>query len=552
MDLLNDFFINHSVVQAIITLSLICSCGLFLGKVKICGISFGVALVFFIGIVMGAIGLSIDPQMLSFVQNFGLVIFIYSLGLQVGPGFFRSFGAKTLKLNIISLCTIIFGIGLAIIFSKITSVSLPNIFGVWCGANTNTPSLGAAQQTLSQMNLPYSSLALGYAVTYPMGVIGVILVIIFIRRFVDEKRLEPQKENLPEKTFIATFIVCNPAIFGKNLKEISHMSHTHFVVSRLWREGKVTIPVSTTVLERNDKILVVTTLKDTQPLMELFGEQETRNWNNENIDWNAIDSQLSSKRILITKPNINGKRLGSLKLRNSYGVNISRVYRSGVPLLATPDLVLQLGDWLVVVGEKKTIKNVEDLFGNAETKLNEPNLAPFFVGILLGVALGSIPIYMPNISTPIKLGLAGGPIIVGMIIGTFGPRIHMLIYTTQSANLMLRSLGLSLFLACLGLAAGKDFLSTVLKPEGALWVGLGFLLTVVPILIAGFVCYYFLKMDFATISGLISGSMCNPMALNYVNDTLPGDDCSIAYASVYPLAMFSRVILIQVILIMLL
>lgn len=550
MDPLKSLFVENSVAQAILVLTFICALGMILGKIKIGGISLGVSFIFFIGILAGHYGLTINAEVLLFVQSFGLVLFVYALGLQVGPGFFSSFGRNSVKLNLIGLTIIILGTFLTILFSYVTPVSLINMVGVLCGATTNTPALGAAQQTLSQLNIDQSSMALSCAVAYPLGVLGVIIAIAGMRRFVGEDRLEPTPKSSPQDTYIATFVVSNEAIEGKSIAEIARTSHTHFVISRMWRKGVVSIPISDTLLEKGDRILVVTTKKDDCELIKLFGEEEKQDWNNENIDWNAIDSQLTSKIILITKPAINGKKLGSLRLRNIYGVNISRVYRSGIKLLATSDLVLQMGDRVVVVGNKEAIKNVENILGNAVHKLNDPNLTPIFIGIIFGIILGSIPIIIPGMAAPVKLGLAGGPMIMGMVIGTFGPRIHMVIYSTRSANLMLRGLGLSLFLACIGLDAGGDFFKTVIQPQGIIWILLGFVITFLPIVVAGIFSYWVLKIDFGTICGMICGSMANPMALNYANDLIPGDSPAIAYATVYPLGMFLRVIIAQAVLIL--
>ena len=552
MDLLRSLLVENSVAQAIMVLTSICALGMTLGKIKIGGISLGISFVFFMGILAGHLGLTIDANVLSFVQSFGLVLFVYALGLQVGPGFFSSFGRKSIKLNLIGLAIIILGTFLAILFSYITPVSLINMVGVLCGATTNTPALGAAQQTLSQMNIDQSSMALSCVVAYPLGVLGVIFAIAGMRRFVKEERLEPPKKSSPRDTYIATFIVSNEAIEGKSIAEIAKTSDTNFVISRMWREGVISVPVSDTLLEKGDRILVVTTKRDSKDLIKLFGEEEKRDWNSENINWNAPDSQLTSKIILVTKPAINGRRLGSLRLRNIYGVNVGLVYRSGIKLLATSDLVLQMGDRVVVVGSSEAIKSVEKIMGNAAQKLNDPNLAPIFIGIILGVILGSIPIAIPGMAAPVKLGLAGGPMIMGMVIGTFGPRIHMVIYSTRSANLMLRELGLSLFLACIGLDAGGDFFNIVIQPQGIVWVLLGFAITFIPIVIVGIISFWILKIDFGTVCGLICGSMANPMALNYANDLIPGDSPAIAYATVYPLGMFLRVIIAQAVLILLL
>ena len=553
MEWLYSLFIEHSALQAVVVLSLISAIGLGLGKIHVCGISLGVTFVFFAGILAGHFGLSIDPQMLNYAESFGLIIFVYALGLQVGPGFFSSFRKGGVTLNMLAIAVVILGTLLTVVCSYTTEVSLPNMVGILCGATTNTPALGAAQQTLKQMGLESSTPALGCAVAYPLGVIGVILAVLLIRKLlVRREDLEVKEKDDANKTYIAAFQVHNPAIFDKSIKDIAHMSYPKFVISRLWRDGNVSIPTSEKIIKEGDRLLVVTSEKDALALTVLFGEQENTDWNKEDIDWNAIDSQLISQRIVVTRPELNGKKLGALRLRNHYGINISRVYRSGVQLLATPELTLQLGDRLTVVGEAAAIQNVEKVLGNAVKSLKEPNLVAVFVGIILGLALGAVPFSIPGISTPIRLGLAGGPLIVGILIGTFGPRLHMITYTTRSANLMLRALGLSLYLACLGLDAGAHFFDTVFRPEGLLWIGLGFGLTVVPTVLVGFFAFKIMKIDFGSVSGMLCGSMANPMALNYANDTIPGDNPSVAYATVYPLSMFLRVIIAQVLLMFLL
>ncbi len=553
MEWLYSLFIEHSALQAVVVLSLISAIGLGLGKIHVCGISLGVTFVFFAGILAGHFGLSIDPQMLNYAESFGLIIFVYALGLQVGPGFFSSFRKGGVTLNMLAIAVVILGTLLTVVCSYTTEVSLPNMVGILCGATTNTPALGAAQQTLKQMGLESSTPALGCAVAYPLGVIGVILAVLLIRKLlVRREDLEVKEKDYANKTYIAAFQVHNPAIFNKSIKDIAHMSYPKFVISRLWRDGNVSIPTSEKIIKEGDRLLVVTSEKDALALTVLFGEQENTDWNKEDIDWNAIDSQLISQRIVVTRPELNGKKLGALRLRNHYGINISRVYRSGVQLLATPELTLQLGDRLTVVGEAAAIQNVEKVLGNAIKSLKEPNLVAVFVGIILGLALGAVPFSIPGISTPVRLGLAGGPIIVGILIGTFGPRLHMITYTTRSANLMLRALGLSLYLACLGLDAGAHFFDTVFRPEGLLWIGLGFGLTLVPTVLVGFFAFKIMKIDFGSVSGMLCGSMANPMALNYANDTIPGDNPSVAYATVYPLSMFLRVIIAQVLLMFLL
>lgn len=549
----DSLFNDHTALQAVVVISLISAVGLGLGKVRLLGVSLGVTFVFFAGIVAGHFGISIDPNMLNYAESFGLVLFVYALGLQVGPGFFSSLRKGGIGLNVMALGVVTLGTLLTVLFSKLTNVSLPDMVGILCGATTNTPALGAAQQTLKQMNLPSNGPALSCAVSYPLGVIGVIIAILITRKlFVGNEELLKEEKEEANKPFIAAFQVHNPAVFKMSIKELAAISKTKFVISRLWRAGKVGIPTSDKVLEEGDRLLVITSEKNIPALTVLFGEQENTDWNKKNIDWNAVDSQLISQRIIVTRPEINGKKLGSLRLRNNYGINISRVYRSGIQLLATPELVLQMGDRLTVVGEAAAIQHVEKVLGNAVRSLKEPNLVTIFLGIVLGLIIGAIPISFPGVSTPVKLGLAGGPIIVGILIGTFGPRLHMVTYTTRSANLMLRALGLSIYLACLGLDAGAHFFETVMRPEGLVWVGLGFAITFIPVMIMAFVSLKVMKMDFGSVSGMLCGSMANPMALNYVNDTIPGDNPSVSYATVYPISMFIRVIIAQLILMFLL
>lgn len=553
MNWLYSLFVEHSALQAVVVLSLISAVGLGLGKVRFWGVSLGVTFVFFAGILAGHLGLSIDPQMLNYAESFGLVIFVYALGLQVGPGFFSSFREGGLRLNVLGTGVVLIGTLMAVLGSFVTGISLPDMVGILCGATTNTPALGAAQQTLKQLGMEASTPALGCAVTYPLGVVGVILAILVIRKLlVKDKDLEIQEKESENKTYIGAFQVHNPGIFNKSVKEIADLSYAKFVISRLWRDGKVTIPTSDKIVKEGDRLLVITSEKDAAAMTVLFGEQEHTDWNKEDIDWDAIDSKLISQRIVVTRPELNGKKLGSLHLRNHYGINITRVYRSGVQLLATAGLTLQLGDRLTIVGEAAAVHNVEKVLGNAIKSLKEPNLAAVFIGIIVGLILGSIPFSFPGISEPVKLGLAGGPIVVGILIGTFGPRLHMVTYTTRSANLMLRALGLDLYLACLGLDAGAHFFETVFRPEGLMWIGVGFVLTLVPVLIMGIVSFKWLKVDFGSVTGMLCGSMANPMALNYANDTIPGDNPSVSYATVYPLCMFLRVIIAQVLLMFLL
>ena len=545
MEWLNSLFFEHTPLQAVVILSIITAVGLGLGKIHVFGISLGVTFVFFAGILAGHLGFSIDSNMLNYAESFGLVLFVYELGLQVGPGFFSSFRKGGVKLNMLGMGVVLIGTVMTVILSKLTTIPMSDMVGILCGATTNTPALGAAQQTLKQLGEPANGAALSCAVTYPLGVVGVILAMLVVRKlFVRPSDIETNEHEDANQTFIATFKVHNPAIFNKSIKEVAELSYPKFVISRLWRNGAVSIPTSEKVLKEDDRLLIITTEKDAPTLTILFGEQEAQDWNKKDIDWNAIDSQLISKHIVVSRPEINGKKLGSLRLRNSYGINISRVMRSGVQLLATPGLILQLGDRLTVVGEAKAIENVEKVLGNTTRTLKDPNLAAIFIGIVLG----SIPIAIPGVSTPVKLGLAGGPIVVGILIGCFGPRFHLITYTTRSANLMLRGIGLSLYLACLGLDAGAHFFETVMRPEGAIWIGLGFAITFLPVVIMALIALRMSHLDFGSTCGMLCGSMANPMALNYANDTLPGDNPAVSYATVYPLSMFSRVIIAQLIL----
>lgn len=549
MEWLNGLLTTQSALQTIVVLSLICSAGLALGKVRVGGISLGVAFVFFIGILAGHLGLEVNAQMLDYAETFGLVVFVYMLGLHVGPNFFGSLRHEGMELNLWSFAIIALGTVMALGLATATSVNLPDMVGVLCGATTNTPALGAAQQALSQLGLPSGSAALATAVTYPLGVLGVIVVMVLMRRFfVKPEDLELRHDD-EDKTFIAQFVVVNPALNDKTVAEVSSLSHLRFVISRLWRNEQVLVPQADTRLKLHDNILVVTTKDDVQTLEMLFGEKVETDWNRERIDWNHVDSKVESRILVLSRRVLNGKRLGQLQLRHTYGVNVSRVTRGDVKLLATDNLRLQYGDRLVVVGEPKALDHVERFLGNAVQTLNEPNIAAIFLGIILGLALGTIPLSLPGMSSPVRLGIAGGPIIMGIIVGSLGPRMHFISYTTRSASLMLRQLGLSLYLACLGLDAGRDFFQTVMRPEGILWIGLGVLLTIVPVFVVGLIALRTRRYDYGTICGILCGSMANPMALGYASDTTKGDTSGIAYASVYPLGMFIRVVIAQMLII---
>lgn len=546
MEWLEQLFSIHSSVQTVVVISLIVAVGLGLGKVRIRGISLGIAFVFFIGILAGHVGLDVDARVLDYAETFGLALFVYTLGLHVGPNFFGSLRHEGIALNLWGLGVIVAGTLLALMLVPVTGVKLPDMVGILCGATTNTPALGAANQALEHFGISGKSLALATAVTYPLGVVGVIFAMMFLRKFfVRPADLESKPLTEDNKTYIAELEIINPAIEGKTIERVVQMTHRKFIISRLWRDKEVIVPKADTVLKVNDKVMVVTTREDERAMELLFGKKVETDWNKDKIDWNAIDADVESRTLVVTRTALNGKVLGQLQLRNTYSVNVSRITRGDIKLLATDDLRLQYGDRVTVVGKHEAVNNVEQFFGNSVKTLNEPNIGSIFLGLVLGLALGTIPINIPGMDNPIRLGVAGGPIIMGILVGALGPKLHFISYTTRSASLMLRKLGLSIYLACLGLDAGKGFFATVVRPEGAMWVALGLLITVLPVVILGLVALKTKRYDFGTICGILCGSMANPMALSYANDTLKGDMASVSYASVYPLGMFVRVVIAQ-------
>ena len=552
MNWLQEAFLEPTMVQAVIIISLVSALGLYLGRIKIFGISLGITFVFFAGILAGHLGIVVNKDMLYFAQSFGLILFVYALGLQVGPGFFSSLKKGGVAMNMMGLGVILLGLIMTVGLHWVTGVSLSNMVGLLCGAVTNTPALGAAQQALLQIDPAntkgVTDMALACAVAYPLGVVGVILAIIILRALFADKKQKDLKEQRDTTTYVAEFHVSNPAIYEKSIKDVMKLTDKHFVISRVWRNGKVSIPTSDTLLHEHDHLLIISVKSDVENIKVLFGEQENVDWNKADIDWNAIDSQLISRRIAVTRNRVNGVKLGSLRLRNLYGINITRVNRAGIDLLASPDLRLQIGDRLTIVGEANSVNTVGKILGDEIKRLNNPNLLAVFIGISLGMLLGALPITLPGMSTPVKLGIAGGPIIVGILMGAFGPRFHLTTYTTMSANLMLRQLGIIIYLAGLGIDSGVHFFETVFRAEGLLWIGLGFLLTIVPVLIVDFISSQFFKLDYAHNVGMLCGSMANPMALSYANTTVDGDEPSVSYATVYPLSMFIRVISAQLVL----
>lgn len=552
MEWLISLLTDESVAHIVLLYAFVISIGVLLGKIKIFGISLGVTFVLFVGLFVGHFGFSVNPEVLHFIREFGLILFVFTIGLQVGPGFFSSFKKGGMQQNLMAASVVLLGVGVTIALFYILAgrVSMPMMVGILSGAVTNTPGLGAAQEALRQLHdagqiAEIPQIALGYAVAYPLGVVGIISSLIFIR-FVFKVSFDKETEKLNAlesselvKPEIITLRIQNKAVEGRKLHDVKVLVGRDFIVSRLMRDDKFMIPLGDTVLQKDDTLLVVTAMGDVEAVTAFIGESTT-------LDWKASEKQLVSRRIIITHGKINGKSIGALRLRSTLGVNITRVNRAGIDLLGTPNLVLQVGDKVMVVGELVAIERVEKMLGNTLKRLNEPHLITIFVGIFLGILFGSIPVYFPGMPMPVKLGLAGGPLIVAILIARFGYKIKLVTYTTQSANLMLREIGISLFLASVGIASGGKFVETVVSADGLLWIGCGFLITTLPLLIVGFVGRKFLKMNYFTLMGLLAGSSTDPPALAYSNSVAGNDAPAVAYSTVYPLTMFLRVIMAQI------
>ena len=551
MNWINELIWGQGVGHSILLLSFVIALGIQLGKIKIFGVSLGITFVLFVGIIMGHFGITINPHVIHFFQEFGLILFVYSVGMQVGPGFFSSFRQGGITLNMLACGVIFLGVLTTIVIHYMTNIPMPTMVGILSGAVTNTPGLGAAQQAFSDMHgVSDNSIPMGYAVAYPLGVIGIILSTIIIRyvfrvSFQKENEMLEKEDNSHANGAIPiSLVVKNPAIFNKKVREISSLlEHRDFVISRIWRDNdkKIEMVSADTVLQENDKVFVITTEQDAETLKIFIGEAIDM----ERKQWIRMESQFINRRILITKPELNGKHLGDLKLRKLYGINITRINRAGVDLVAKPNLTLQVGDRVNVVGTEASIANVEKVLGNSLKRLNEPNLIAIFVGIALGIFLGSIPMTFPGIPQPIKLGLAGGPLIVAILISRFGYHYKLITYTTQSANFMLREVGIAMFLACVGLRAGDGFVDTIINDGGFAWIGYGVIITMLPLLIIGFIARYFFKINYFTLMGLIAGSTTDPPALAYSNQTAGNDAPSVGYATFYPLTMFLRVLTAQ-------
>lgn len=541
-----------SVAHIVFLYAFVISVGVMLGKIKIFGISLGVTFVLFVGILMGHFGFTGDTHILHFIRDFGLILFVFCIGLQVGPSFFSSFKKGGMSLNFLAFCIVALNVivALSIYFIIGDRISLPMMVGILCGAVTNTPGLGAAQEALSQINYTGDPIALGYACAYPLGVIGIIGSIILIRYVFkisfdkEEKDWNHQTEDTHHPPYVFHVEVRNEAIFGKTLGCIGSFLGRPFVCSRISQQGTVISPTTDTVLNEGDQLRIVCSSEDKDAIAVFIGKVV-------DIDLAQKDSPLVSRRILVTKTEINGKRLGQLNFRSMYGVNVTRVNRAGMDLFANHNLELQVGDRVMVVGSEEAVERVACILGNSLKRLNEPNIITIFIGIFLGILVGSLPIAFPGMPTPLKLGLAGGPLVVAILIGRFGSKIHLVTYTTQSANLMLREIGIVLFLASVGIEAGANFVKTVVDGDGLLYVGVGFLITVIPLLLVGIFARLYYKTNYFMLMGLIAGSNTDPPALAYSNQATGSDAPAVGYSTVYPLSMFLRILTGQMIILLL-
>lgn len=549
MEWITELLYGEGIAHTILLFAFVIAAGIALGKIKVFGVSLGITFVLFVGILVGHFGFSINHEILHFMKEFGLILFVYSVGLQVGPGFFSSFKEGGIKLNMLAAGIVFLGVIITVTLHFITGIPIQTMVGVMSGAVTNTPGLGAAQQAFKDVKgVSDETISMGYAVAYPLAVVGIILSIMCMKYFFRisfEKETEDLNKGSGQssKIDLISLKVKNPAVFKKEIKDVAVLINLKFIVSRVLhnQNEKIEVASSRTVISENDILYVAVSPEDKTRVAAFIGEPVDMDYD----DWNLLDKQLVSRRILITKESVNGKSLRQLNLRANFGINITRINRAGVDLIAQPNLQLQIGDRATVVGDESAIKSVEKVLGNELKRLNEPNLIPIFIGIFLGVLLGSIPFVFPGIPQPVKLGLAGGPLIVAILMSVFGPKYKLITYTTMSANLMLREIGICLFLACVGIGAGGDFVDTIVNQGGLSWVGLGFIITVVPLFIIGIIGRSIFKLNYFTLMGLMSGSMTDPPALAYSNATAGNDAPAVGYASVYPFTMFLRVLCAQ-------
>ena len=547
MDWLVNLFTANSIAHAVLILGLTIALGLLLGRIKFGSVSLGITWVLFVGIVLSHFGLGIDPEICHFVKEFGLILFVYSIGLQVGPGFFSSLKEGGVTLNSLAVLIILLGCVTCYTIHLITGEDLTTMIGVLSGAVTNTPGLGAAQQTISDTIADSAEttnrLATAYAVAYPLGVVGIIVSMLLIRYLfrikLDREKVLAERSNAP-KTVRIDLKVSNKGIIGKKIEDIAHITRSKFVVARMIRDGKQEIASGDTELREGDIMRVVISNRDVELVQSLIGESVQL----DDKEWQTSASNLEKRRILVTKSGINGKHISDLHIRESYNVTITRVVRAGIELVATYELRLQMGDVVVVVGRKNDLDQVAAILGNSVRRLDHPNLLPIFIGIFLGVLLGSIPIMLPGVPLPVKLGLAGGPLVVAILMARYGPNYKLVTFTTNSANMMIREIGISLFLAAVGLGAGEGFVDAI-ADGGYWWIIYGVAITMLPLLITGILARKVFKLDYFSIMGLMSGAMTDPPALAYANSVSTNDRSAVAYATVSPLPMLLRIFTAQ-------
>ena len=551
MNWLQDLLTNPNSIAHIVALyAFVIAAGVLLGKIKFFGISLGVTFVLFVGILAGHFGFTGNPAILSFVQDFGLILFVFCIGLQVGPSFFSSFKRGGITLNLLAVGIVFLNIAVALIlyFALQGRVDIPMMVGILCGAVTNTPGLGAANEALQQLHYQGPEIAMGYACAYPLGVMGIILSMIIIRYICrvdvqrDSDEIQKEEEANPHmKPYTISLKVQNEALSGKTLSQVQNFLARDFVCTRIIQDGHMITPNANTVLRLGDRMFLVCAEDDSEAIMAFIGPKIEQDWD----ATNQQDKPMVSRRILVTQPNINGKTLGELHFSSMYGVNVTRVNRSGMDLFAARQLRLQVGDRVMVVGPQDAIERVANLLGNQLRRLDHPNIVTIFVGILCGILFGSLPIAIPGMPTPVKLGLAGGPLIISILIGRFGHKVKLVTYTTMSANRMLREVGLVLFLASVGIKAGENFVQMVVEGDGVLYVGLGFLITFIPLIITGIIARWHHRVNYFTLMGLIAGSNTDPPALAYANQIAGNDAPAVGYSTVYPLTMFLRILTAQ-------
>ena len=549
----NLLFDENSIAHIVLLYSFVIAVGVLLGKIKFFGVSLGVTFVLFTGIVCGHFGLTGNTQILTFLQDFGLILFVSCIGLQVGPSFFSSFKKGGIAMNLVAMGIVALNIvvAVALYYGLNGRIELPMMVGILCGAVTNTPGLGAANEALSQLNYSGPQIAMGYACAYPLGVLGIIGSIIAIR-YICRINLKKEEEDIAKEEAANPHLtprmmhleVHNEALAGKTLLQVRDFMGRDFVCSRILQNGHVSIPNRDTVFHLGDQLFVVCAEDDAEAIIAFIGPKIE-------VDWEKQDTPMVSRRILITQPKMNGKQLGEFHFSSMYGVNVTRVNRSGMDIFASRNLTLQVGDRVMVVGPQDAVERVANLMGNSLKRLDHPNIVTIFVGIFLGIFFGSLPIAFPGIPTPVKLGLAGGPLIVSILIGRFGYKLKLVTYTTMSANLMLREIGIALFLASVGIKAGANFVNTVVDGDGLLYVGCGFLITVIPLLIMGAVARWHYKMNYFMLMGLIAGSNTDPPALAYSNQTAGNNAPAVGYSTVYPVSMFLRILTAQLLILIL-